>query len=353
MNSLSRATIVQCILALGFVAATVGVVLYFGETPQYTLASGASMHPADDLFRKDIKEFGGVRAYDRMATAITGLPEDEQHGYAHSFGHVLYELKGEEGISVCDGRFNLGCFHQFLGDAITDLGTDSIARLYRECGAVIGSAETCQHGLGHGIVSGIGYSEDNLKEALSLCSQATHEKTYAGCYGGAFMEYNIRTIAGAEGTMGSRPLVHNDMYAPCTAVSVDDRAVCTFWLPEWWFFSLWQGQRDPLQRNDLFQKMGDLCEASPAPQSCYEGVGYIAPTVFGFDAGRSREACDHIMGGGALYCRGMAALIFHISAGHEADAPALCEGLGERARATCMRYAEHDNNFSFSVTMDP
>lgn len=343
---LSTGTLVLALACLLLVAA---LAWFAASTPQYTLTSNvADQRTLETLFRDDIREFGALQAYERLAVAIRMLPEDVQHGYAHAFGHALYVTEGEPGIVVCDGRFNLGCFHQFLGDAIGDLGTDAITRLYKECGQAIGSEETCQHGLGHGILSGVGYTEADLRHALSLCAAATNEKTYAGCYGGAFMEYNMRTVAEAEGIMLSRRAENNDMYAPCLTMPEDERSVCTFWLPQWWFFSIMQGQRDPAQRPALYSRMGDLCAASPAPQPCYEGIGYITPTVFSFDAEASRSACS-LTGAGSLYCSGMAALIFNISTGQKEKAPTVCEGFTGKDAQICTAYATHENNFSFTM----
>ncbi|MBP9757719.1 MAG: hypothetical protein KBD06_03910, partial [Candidatus Pacebacteria bacterium] len=281
--------------AFGFVLAVVGAVSFFGHSPQYVLERDPlTIKSSGDVFERDIREYGGKEAYERLRVAIESFGIDDQHAYAHQFGHALYTVEGEQGVGACDAYFGLGCFHQFLGDAIADMGPSAVARLYQACGEVVGTTERCQHGLGHGIVSGVGYSEDELKEALALCDSVTKERSYSGCYGGAFMEYNIRTIASAEGILGARVPEGDDLYAPCTAFDPETAKVCMFWLPQWWFFSVMEGQRDPAKKHALYKRMGELCEASPDRQSCYEGIGYITPAAYRFDPLSSREACDQV-----------------------------------------------------------
>jgi hypothetical protein len=75
---------------------------------QYTLPlTSGDMRATHDLFKKEIQTFGGTNAYTRMGVAIAQLPVEEQHGYAHTFGHELYLAEGEKGISVCDAQYNL------------------------------------------------------------------------------------------------------------------------------------------------------------------------------------------------------------------------------------------------------
>jgi hypothetical protein len=267
------------------------------------------------------------------------LPVEEQHGYAHTFGHELYLAEGEKGISVCDAQYNLGCFHQFLGDAIADMGTTSVTRLYNECGAVIGNRDTCMHGLGHGILSAFGYKEQDLEQALALCAAVTHVRGYSGCSGGVFMEYNLRTIASAEGRLGIRPPEH-DIYAPCSQVPANERSTCLFWLPQWWFMS----EQD-------FGVLGTRCAASEFPQPCFEGIGYIAPVTLAFNPGKIRAACDRVgeSGHGRAYCRSMAALIQSLTYQDRSRGTQICDGLPRTEAPVCVRYTEHRGDFSFTI----
>lgn len=338
----------------------VGILFLIGTvsgSPQYTLQPGTpDLKAASAQFVSDIREFGGKKAYERLAVAIQSLDIDDQHGYAHEFGSELYKIEGESGITVCDVRFSMGCFHQFLGNAIEDLGTSSVRRLFEACGGVAGTSEVCEHGLGHGLLSGLGYSEQNLRDALALCDDVTHNKQYAGCNGGAFMEYNLRTIASAEGTMGVRELEGDTIYAPCDSLDQSNSKTCTFWLPEWWYFGVLRGTRTANSNDEAYETMGRWCAQSQEPQACYEGIGYITPSAFDFRLAEVRAACDRVgeAGGGNVYCRSMAGLIFHITVGQMQYARELCDGLSDAERNVCMQYASYTgNNFSFSVPVPP
>lgn len=335
------------------IAVLVGVIwlvslLYVPQ--QYELRPNSNDYKAARaLFNKEIASLGGRRAYERMGIAIAEMEVEDQHAYAHMFGHELYLVEGEQGIVACDGAFNLGCFHQFLGDAIADMGTSAVQRLYDACSNVIGTHDLCKHGLGHGVLAGVGYTLPNLKQALELCTNVTREHTYSGCIGGAFMEYNMRTIASAEGLQGIR--TDADVYAPCTQVQERDRSVCMFWLPQWWYATLSHDTRVPADRNEPFRVMGKRCAAAPHPVSCYEGIGYIAPVIFAYNLDDSRAACDELgdTGSARRYCRGMAALIMHLTFRDPLKDVFLCEGLQGNDLRVCRLYAEHEGDFSFTV----
>lgn len=338
---------------VGVCVAVLALCGYALPTPQYTLEPGTPhLKETREQFVRDIKELGGVQAYARFSNAVRGLGIDDQHGYAHTFGHELYTIEGERGIVACDANFGLGCFHQFLGDAIADLGTTSVARLYNACAAVTGTVDVCQHGLGHGVLAGIGYEERDLESALTLCSSVTSEHGYSGCEGGVFMEYNMRTIAIAEGTVAART-ADADLYAPCDSVRSESRKNCVFWLPEWWLFIVFNYDRQHASNNETFARMGRMCAASPYPQTCYEGIGYVTPTAFSFNAQDVRAACDSVGAKGVVYCRGMAALIFHLTEATRAHPEVLCEDLPPTEQGMCMQYAAHDSNFSFTVPEMP
>ncbi len=347
---LSRTFVRQVI----FVSALVGLLIvaaHLWPTAQYALpVKAGDLKPASELFAHDIRVFGGAKAYARLSTALQGYLDEDQHAYAHAFGHELYKIEGEHGVSACGVDFGLGCFHQFLGDAITELGTDSAQRLYDSCTRVAGNQELCRHGLGHGILSGVGYAEKDLQKALDVCGSITREVTYAGCGGGVFMEYNLRTIANAEGIAGSRDVDSGGIYAPCESVHADNRQVCTFWLPEWWFFAVLKGNQMQGSRSDVYAQMGELCAASTYPQTCYEGIGYFTPTAFGSNPAEIRAACDSAgeRGGANAYCRGTAAIILQSTRETRELGPGMCDGLSGRPEMVCKQYVAHKGDFSFS-----
>ena len=343
--ALVRQLVVLCIIAAVFLLIRLHL-----PTPQYYLSGATDMKAVGEIFRNDILEFGGKKAYARFSEAIAGYGVLDQHGYAHTFGHELYAVEGEKGIVACDRNFALGCFHQFLGDAIADLGPSSVQRLYAACATVVGTKGVCQHGLGHGVLASFGYEPADLQSALDVCDSETESATYSGCQGGAFMEYNLRTIASAEETLRKRMPDEGNMYAPCDSVHAASVKICTFWLPQWWYFSVLQDSRQQGGAHTAYAEMSRLCVDSAYPQSCYEGIGYITPIALGYDPALVRDACDSVghTNGGNVYCRGMAALIFHISPSTRKISAAPCKGLSGRSHTVCLEYAAHDRDFSFS-----
>lgn len=340
-------------LAILFVILVILGVHFLQKSSQYTLEKGAlHLKESGELFQRDIRAYGMSTAAARFATAVATFGMDDQHAYAHQFGHALYAIEGERGIGACDAYYGLGCFHQFLGDAIGDMGQDAIPRLYAKCGEIVGSVNSCQHGLGHGIVAGTGYTDADLRTALSLCDGVTKEKSYSGCYGGVFMEYSMRTIASAEQTMSARSTDDLGLYGPCVSLEGETRKICMFWLPQWWYFSALPNTGEAIDsRNDVYEKLGELCAVSPEKQACFEGIGYITPAVFAFDPLLGRVACDHVgpENNGSTYCRAMAGLIYHLTTGESDKAPVMCEGLNGKQVGICTAYQKHEGNFSFSL----
>lgn len=346
----ARPVLFRMLLVVCVIACVVYGIMHVRATPQYTLEKDTPhLKETSALFAREIREFGDVQAYARLSSALQDLDVEDQHGYAHTFGHQLYLVEGEKGIKACDGNFGLGCFHQFLGDAINDLGTTSVARLYNECGKVIGTRDSCKHGLGHGILSGYGYTEPDLALALELCDTITHEETYSGCSGGVFMEYNVRTIASAEGIMGNRER-EADLYAPCSRVLSGDRKTCLFWLPQWWLYADLGADHTKPAPADAYRELSKRCAASEYPQSCYEGIGYITPTAFDFDSDQIRTACDWVgeTNHGNVYCRSTSALIVGMTFRDLTRGEAICDGLPGAERSVCTQYARQ-NDFSFSM----
>lgn len=317
---------------------------------QYTLAPTLSdVRGIATLFDADIKEFGGKRAYARFSIALERVPVQLQHEYAHMFGNELYKIEGEAGIGACDTRFDFGCFHQFASKSIEENGVESIARLYRTCGEAVGGLEICQHGLGHGILAALGYSDDDLDQALDLCKPIQGDLPLVRCDGGVFMEYNIHTIANVEGTPGVRPLENGDYMYPCNRVKEEFRNACTFWLPQWWYVQAPHQGTDPSQPADMapFQKMAARCAVAPYSRTCYEGIGYITIGASNFNAERARTICDSLgeKHDANLLCRGLSARLFKGAETVRGDAEKLCEGLTPAKHDFCAAYLLDTNEY--------
>lgn len=239
-----------------------------------------------------IKAVGGKAAYEEFAQSVANEVPEQQHEGAHIFGGVLYGVEGISGLPTCDSRFSSGCFHQFLGRAITDHGLSVVQELYKACATVAqGGGLSCLHGLGHGIQATLGYSFGDLQTALATCKSLPYNDPIGGCYGGVFMEYNMRSMLGGSSLREEKD---NNMYAPCDTIVDSYVLPCTFWQPQWWNEELLShGIASNIQR---FTMMGLYCEhLGKTPtllRACFEGIGNIAANGVQFDPDKSVALCN-------------------------------------------------------------
>ncbi len=333
--------IIGVVVALAVAAAIFNIPT---PTPQYAIEKASTSAERDAVyaqFAREIAEFGSEQAYQRLSVALMPLADDWQHQYAHDFGHVLYGLEGESGIASCDFKFGYGCIHQIMSETIIEHGPSSVARLFESCRAATGGYDLCMHGLGHGLLSSVGYEESDLVTATQMCEGIEEETTSSGCKGGVFMEYNLRNIAAAEGILRNRVADESRMHEPCDRVTANNKKPCIFWLPQWWFFVVLRGDRSAGAENAAYRTIGELCEASDLPQTCYEGLGYITPTAFRHDPLQARLACDSLVARSEarVFCRGMSGLVFRLDTGSALDSFAMCVDLPDKERAVCQQYA--------------
>ena len=223
----------------------------------------------------------------------------EQHTQAHLFGEVVYEKEGLEGMTVCDGSFGFGCYHSFLGRAITDHGPDVVKKLDASCVEKYGPGGIgCFHGIGHGLLSYFGYSLAAVERALSSCSTLSWKRPLGGCADGVFMEYNFR-IMETNPADRSRAFSIEGKYQPCNKLNLYQEG-CYFGLPAWWATVL---------PNDatLPARLGGYCSEvskSNMQRACYRGIGYgILPEVQ-FDVRLGGQFCNSAADGKArVWCR--------------------------------------------------
>jgi hypothetical protein len=293
-----------------------------------------------------IRESGGKDAYERMAREIDSLTPDKQHTRAHAFGAALYAVEGVRGLSVCDARYSYGCFHEFLGRAIAALGLGAVNDLNDECFSVLTTSPlSCQHGIGHGVVSYLGYTERDLIPALDICRDLPKSDPIGGCYGGVFMEYNMRTMLGENG--GARAVGVNGLHEPCASFDDTYRAPCYYWQPQWWHQVF---QTEHTSEEEIFSKIGALCEEAKDDEivrACFEGLGTITASSADFDAERSRDLCKSATDNprNQLFCLSLAAnSLFVGGAGKTGDAPAVCSDLQGDASRYCLSYASNTSN---------
>ncbi len=261
------------------------------------------------------------------------LPGPEQHEKAHVFGEVLYAHEGLSGLTVCDGSFGFGCYHSFLGSAITDYGPEVVKKLDASCVEKYGPGGIgCFHGIGHGLLSYYGYSLSNVEHALSECKGLSWKRPLGGCADGVFMEYNFRIM---EKNPADRSRVFNmeERYQPCDTLSIYKEG-CYFGLPAWWASVL---QED----SSLPATLGDFCEYiddATMRRACYRGIGYGILPQTQFDAKTGELFCDAVATGEArVLCREGLAWAFYADPATRDMAEGICtNGLSATEAKLCI-----------------
>ncbi|MFT5832245.1 MAG: hypothetical protein ACI9SY_000628 [Candidatus Paceibacteria bacterium] len=218
-------------------------------------------------WERHIKKVGAKNAYDTFKDHYSDLDTGEKHEVAHYFGGVLYDSVGLEGISVCDDDFSYGCFHELITFSIMDHGTGILTELNDFC---TNSEFDCQHGIGHGILADFGYTGENLSDAIDLCHRLGSVDESDGCFGGIFMEYNLRTIWGKDAPL--RAFDDNTKDTTCEEVSTHGVWACYFWSAQW-YMALSQNNGRAKQ---IEWTLG-LCNqfsTEPGRLQCINGLGY-------------------------------------------------------------------------------
>lgn len=341
----------QKIILLGV---SVGMILALGCSAFWYVSrqEASPAFAADELASVDfwegrIRAQGAPTAYKELARESARHAYGQQHRFAHAFGEALYNKGGVAGIATCDAQFSFGCYHAFLGAAIADKGLSSVEDLNEACFEVLPETSlSCQHGIGHGILTDIGYDFPDIKKALEMCASLPHADPIGGCYGGVFMEYDSRTMWGDAA-------VHRDgdkskPFALCDQLGDAYGRACSFWTPQWWAQAFFAGQTDVEQ---TMSTMGSWCEDTAFGKrfikDCFEGIGNTVTFKSDFDPIRARALCeatsrvpDH-----QLWCLRIAANHFGIDVSPEAGLE-VCAALSGGAHDMCVAYATNHANIA-------
>lgn len=327
------------VAGIGAVALMLGTFgeAYLKEPPDRTLSE------REAFWQEEIRAKGGAEAYHELAVSNADKSIDDQHQEAHAFGVALFVEKGVDALSICDSRFSYGCFHEFLGTAIATLGTESIPALNDACYKDLAESPlSCQHGIGHGAISVFGYDKAALLSALNECKNLKRSDPIGGCYGGVFMEYNVRTMLGADATPRE---YSGNPFTPCDSLSEPFRTPCIYWQPQWWQQAILYEKAV----SEQFKEMGNYCrEFSKTPdleRTCFEGIGNVVAQAAGYKPVRMRELCDAaaVTARQDLLCRSVGANHVGIDAGKD-EAEAVCKGVEESSYDYCVSYARNDAN---------
>lgn len=297
------------------------------------------------LWEEQIRRGGGDAAYESFAHAVEDMSYAQRHEQAHAFGAALFKVEGTDGIAVCDDRFSFGCFHQFLGDAIHTLGLGSVIELNARCfDALEKSPLSCQHGVGHGVLSALGYDDDALQKALDTCAALPGTDPIGGCYGGVFMEYNVRTMLADEATARE---YRGNPFAPCDTLGGAFTIACMYWQPQWWMQTSVAGKTV----REQFRAMGDYCrtfsKTNELERSCFEGLGNVVSMAADFNPDEARTLCEAAAKTARerLLCLSIAANHFGLDVSRDA-AESVCEGLPDGEHTYCLAYARNEMNIA-------
>lgn len=303
----------------------------FKDIPD-TVSSNISLEESKEMWANRIDEIGADSAHKEFLKKYEDRSPGVQHVLAHMFGALLYEKVELDGATVCDNSFAYGCYHEFLGTAIQMEGMDVIHMLNETCVLKLKSqALGCQHGMGHGILTTLGYDFKHLLDALYLCSTLKVQDSIGGCKGGVFMEYNLQTTLGDDGRV--REIDANGLYFPCSSLDEKLRMACYFWQPQWWQVVIGDDSED-------FQEIVELCEGlinENEMLQCFKGIGNNAVGVIGWDVEKMINVCSmtHIKRG-SIFCRAEAASVFFAEPQYKHLALSLCDGLKDEERELCI-----------------
>ncbi len=333
-------------LGVGVLFAALVLVVLLAASYTGSGRSLLTIHTDKSQWKEQIARIGAQAAYNEFAVSVASSSIELQHTGAHDFGAALFDQEGMKGLAICDARFSYGCFHEFLGRAISKLGLGAVERLNQGCmDALPQSVLSCQHGIGHGVLAYLGYDEKALSEALQVCHGLPYNDPIGGCYGGVFMEYNVRTMLGRSGAL--RDIQSDTMLAPCDSLSEEYASACYFWQPQLWHQTF---IAEGATTSVAFKRMGSLCESLKGDaylRDCFEGIGNIIAPSADFDGRKAAILCDSTSADpeNRLFCRSYAAnSLFNGGAGGKGDADAVCAGLSGSRYAYCEAYAHNQAN---------
>lgn len=245
-------------------------------------------NPRYSEWAKLIDTLGVNRAYEKFKEINKKNDPGLAHTNAHNFGEVLYSKAGLDGVSVCDTEFAYGCYHTFLGSAIHFHGLEVVTGLNQKCIDNLGSqALACQHGIGHGLVSYLGYDLDFVNQSLQICKNLPANDPIGGCYGGVFMEYNFENMLVEEGK--TRSYDKSDPLFPCDKLESSFTNSCYYWQPQWW------AQVLDGDNNTRFKKISNFCEnltVATNRDNCFIGIGNITGQLVNWDTAKAKQLCS-------------------------------------------------------------
>ena len=284
------------------------------------------------LWGERIETIGAQGAYGEFKETYKSLKSTDQHRMAHVFGEILYMYAGIDGVSVCDEAFFFGCYHSFLGTALQYEGLVVLPSLNELCNRDAESERDCQHGIGHGVLTFLGYRFPNLVQALERCFSLRFYPEW--CFGGVFMEYNFQTMLADEGRV--RVFQTDKPFYPCIELDQAFRPACYFSQPQWWLKVLKGSAKE------RFGQIGNLCKKLEKEDQkyCFSGSGDIAGVLADYDVEKAISLCESLSTfDGSFFCRAEAARVFFTQSKTKSFVYLLCENIDSSRKQSCLTIA--------------
>lgn len=280
---------------------------------------------------------GSKAAYAYFIRAYAGIDPAIMHNLAHWIGSEIYRQEGAEGVILCDGAYQFGCYHGFFGTALSVEGNRLLPRAEQACmtgGQLPAQFGGCIHGIGHGILGLRGYGEDDLLKALEDCDLLSNASSQQGCYNGVFMEYNVRTMQGINGDeIAIRAFDATHPFDPCEILPSRYQPFCFYEQPAWWIAS----------HNQTPVTSGMLCAALdnlPNREQCFRGIGRLMLQRAEGDHTLIRALCAELSSPEGHSACINEALRLLLSQGYTTGWEDLCAALTTDARTPCIAYAK-------------
>ena len=287
---------------------------------------------------------GSTVGYDYFRKAYQMIGAGTVHNLAHWVGNELYRREGIQGVALCDGSYQFGCFHGFFGAALGTEGRGILPKIEVVCmrsGQLPFQFGGCIHGIGHGVLGLRGYKREDLIQALKDCDLLSNQSSREGCYNGVFMEYNIRTMQGINGNeIVLRTLDSAHPFDPCDALGPAYQSFCFYEQPAWWTTAGNQSVAHSATWCALLSNARNQDE-------CFRGLGRMILNNTNGNAEQIVRQCAEFPGDGVVACMSESVRLL-LSQGDKTSWKYLCESLEDSAALECSREAKTFLCSSFS-----
>jgi hypothetical protein len=288
-------------------------------------------------------------ALEREAERDSAVMRDA-HQVAHALGRQAVADRGGDASVVreCSPRFASGCYHGVVEASLRARGRIDMAELERMCAGAgspdqPGPVYECVHGLGHGVLGGVGM---DVPLALRDCDALSQPRFRASCHSGTFMEA-ISTALGGPTAMGMHEhMAHGDTHASTAgrlAIDPGDPYSPCDRFDDPYAQSCWLFQGFVILRHNGFDLPGAFrtCDAAPTGRAgpCYESLGHQMTGLFQRDDRWIIAQCAQGSPALAPRCAGGAALALDAQDWSGGRAARFCAAAPASWKETCYRTA--------------